>query len=475
METSNSPITSTADNSFRDRISTVDEKGKRIWIYPKKPFGKFYRWRTYVSWVLLGTLFIAPFIKINGKHLILLNVIERKFVFFGKTFWPADFHLFVIGMITLIVFIVLFTVVYGRLFCGWVCPQTIFMEMLFRKIEYWIEGDWKEQMALDKKKGTSEYYRKKGLKHLIFFLISFHIANTFLAYIIGGEEVFKISTEPPSQHIAGLISILAFTGAFYFVFAFLREQVCTTICPYGRLQGVLLDPDSMVVAYDYVRGEPRGKFRKNEDRQAAGKGDCIDCKQCVYVCPTGIDIRNGTQLECINCTACIDACDFMMEKVGLPKGLIRYASERNIKEGTPFKLTTKAKAYTAILIALIIAMTTLLVTRSDVETIINRAPGTLYQKTKNNKISNLYTYKIISKSDKEIPIEFKLLNINGVIKPIGNKIIANPETTTDGAMLVIIDPSELQSMKNKIKIGIYNKETGEEIETVKTTFMAPSK
>jgi cytochrome c oxidase accessory protein FixG len=375
-------------DSFRDAVSTIDKKGNRVWIYPKKPGGPFYNKRTIVSWILLILLFSGPFIRIGGEPLLLINLLERKFVIFGKIFWPQDFYLFVIGMLTFIVFIVVFTISYGRLFCGWVCPQTIFMEMVFRKIEYWIEGDWKQQQRLNKSPWTRQKIIKKGLKHGIFYIISFLIANIFLAYIIGSEEVISIITDSPLNHLQGLALILLFTFVFYGVFAYMREQVCLVICPYGRLQGVLLDRSSLVVAYDYIRGENRAKFRKGEIRAEVGKGDCIDCGQCVHVCPTGIDIRNGTQLECINCTACIDACDFMMEKTGQEKGLIRYASEKGITTGSRFTFNARIIAYTVVLIGLLAVLAGLLVSRADVQTTILRTPGMSYQDQGNNKISN---------------------------------------------------------------------------------------
>ena len=245
-------------------------------------------------------LFSFPHIKVNGEQLLLFNIIDRKFVLFGKVFWPQDMFLFALAIIIGLIFIILFTIIFGRLFCGWVCPQTIFMEMVFRRIEYWIEGDWTHQKKLDNDPWNGTKIFKRLAKHSIFWLISFLIANTFLAYIIGSDALWAIQTDPFGTHLSGLISLIIFTTVFYLVFARLREQVCTTICPYGRLQGVLLDKDSMVVAYDHKRGENRGKFRKGEDRQAAGKGDCVDCDQCVHVCPTGIDIRNGTTYQMTN-------------------------------------------------------------------------------------------------------------------------------------------------------------------------------
>ena len=340
---------------FRDSIATVDSEGKRSWVFPKKPSGRFYKYRSYVSYFLLAFLLSAPFIKINGNQFLLFNVLERKFNIFGFPFWPQDFHLLVISMITGVVFVILFTVVFGRIFCGWICPQTIFLEMVFRKIEYWIDGNRGKQIRLDKQPWNAEKVRKRLLKWFIFFIISFIIANVFLAYLIGGDKLISYITGNPLDNISTLIALLIFTSVFYFVFAWFREQVCIIACPYGRLQGVLLDNKTINVAYDHKRGERekgRSKFKKNENREALGKGDCIDCKQCVVVCPTGIDIRNGTQLECVNCTACIDECDHIMESVGLPKGLIRYASEDNIAKKKPFQFTARMKGYSAVLFIL---------------------------------------------------------------------------------------------------------------------------
>ena len=254
------------NEKFRDQIATVDERGKRIWLYPKKPKGYYTRIRSILSWVLLALLFGMPFIKINGDPLMLFNIMERRFIIFGINFMPQDFYLFVIAMLIFIVFIVLFTVVFGRLFCGWICPQTIFMEMVFRKIEYLIEGDANKQKALAKAPWNTDKLIKKSSKHAIFFILSFLIANTFLAYIIGIDQLEKIATEPLDAHIGGFIAIIIFSGVFYGVFAHFREQVCLVVCPYGRLQGVLLDKNSIVVGYDYVRGEPRKKIRKDEER-----------------------------------------------------------------------------------------------------------------------------------------------------------------------------------------------------------------
>ena len=366
---------------FRDSIATVDKQGKRIWVYPKKPKGKLTSARTYVSWALLAFLFGMPFVKVNGEPLLLFNVLERKFIIFGLFFGPQDFYLLGLAMITLIVFIVLFTVVFGRLFCGWVCPQTIFMEMVFRKIEYWIEGDYTAQMRLNAAPWTREKVVKKAGKQIIFFLIAVLVANTFLSYIIGVEEVIKIATEPVSANLSGFIAMLLFSGAFYFVFSYMREQVCIAICPYGRLQSVLLDKNSIVVAYDHVRGEPRGRMKKSKEVEpdAVPLGDCIACNLCVKVCPTGIDIRNGTQLECVNCTACIDACDEVMDKVERPRGLIRYDSLAGIEEKRQRIFTPRVIAYSAVLTVLLALNVVFLTGRTSVDNLILLTRGMLYK------------------------------------------------------------------------------------------------
>jgi cytochrome c oxidase accessory protein FixG len=401
-----------SSSSFRDAVSTIDKRGKRVWIFPKKPFGTYYNARKIVSYLCLIILFGLPFIEVNGNPLFLLNVLERKFIIFGLIFWPQDFFLFGLAMLTFIVFIVLFTSIFGRLWCGWTCPQTIFMEMVFRRIEYWIEGDRTSQLALKNSSWTFDKIIKKSAKHVIFFFVSFLIANVFLAYIIGIKDLQKIITEPVDQHISGFISILLFSGVFYGVFAHFREQVCLVVCPYGRLQGVLLDKNSMVVAYDYVRGEPRKLFKKNEERRA---GDCIDCNQCVQVCPTGIDIRNGTQLECINCTACIDACDHMMINTGQKKGLIRFASEDGIARNRKFTFTKRIAVYTMLLVLLLTGLGAGLIYRKETETTVLRTPGMLYQNRPDGSISNLYNFKIINKSKKEFPVSFKLEGMPGKI------------------------------------------------------------
>ncbi|MBL4938726.1 MAG: cytochrome c oxidase accessory protein CcoG [Lutibacter sp.] len=462
--------------NFRDSIGTIDDSGERNFIFPKKPKGIFYRYRTYVSWVLLILMFAAPLIKINGNQFLLFNIFERKFNIFGFPFWPQDFHLLVISLLASIVFIILFTVVFGRIFCGWLCPQTIFMEMVFRKVEYFIEGDRSKQIKLDKQEWNAEKIRKRFTKWLIFFLISFAISNLFLSYILGSDEVLGYITGTPFNHSSTLIKLLVFTAVFYFVFAWFREQVCIIVCPYGRLQGVLLDNKSINVAYDFVRGESeygRKKLRKDENRNDLGYGDCIDCDQCVQVCPTGIDIRNGTQLECINCTACIDACDEIMDKVEFEKGLIRYASENDIKNKEVFKFNARLIAYSTILVILVGVFITILFLRNDVEATILKLPGQTFQTT-DTTVKNVYTIKLINKTTEDIEnIEIKLISHKGEVNIVGGYLNIPKQGLKAGTLFIEINKIDLHSSKEKLKIGIYS--NGELIETTTTNFTGPLK
>ena len=460
------------EDTFRNHLQTVDQRGKRIWLYPKMPKGRYYGYRKLVSYLLLSILFITPWIKIGGEPLFMFNILETKFILFGVYFAPQDIHLFVVAMLILMLFVVLFTVVFGRVFCGWVCPQTIFMEMLFRRIEYAIEGDANAQRRLDIAPWNSDKFLKKGLKIGIFFFISVLIANTFLAYIIGIDEVIKIVTQPIAQHMSGFTAMLIFSGVFFFVFYKLREQVCTTICPYGRLQGVLLDEHSLAVQYDFVRGEPRGKIsRKNP---SADLGDCIDCNLCVQVCPTGIDIRNGIQLECINCTACMDACDEVMDKIDRPKGLIRIDSLSGIKDSTHQLINRRSVAYSCVLGVLILAEVFLVMSRTDVEILLLRTPGMLYQQTEEGNISNLYNYQLINKKDLDGAVEFKVLNEpTAIIKYVGEDPALLPEQVTEGALFIEIPTADIDNRKVKLKLAAY--QNGELITEFKTNFLGPVK
>jgi cytochrome c oxidase accessory protein FixG len=459
------------DEQFRDTISTVDARGKRVWVYPKKPHGAFHNKRVVVSIILLTLFFTGPFIKLGGQPLLLLNFFERRFVIFGQAFWPQDFFLLALTLIIFFVFVILFTVVFGRVWCGWACPQTIFMEMVFRKIEYWIEGDAHAQRKLDSSLWTSDKVVKKFSKHIIFISISILISHVAMAYLIGFEQVIQIVSQPPTEHMAGFIGLVSFTAIFYGVFARFREQACTVACPYGRLQGVLLGKDSIVVAYDWLRGEPRGKIRKHEVQTQ--KGDCIDCKLCVHVCPTGIDIRHGTQLECVNCTACIDACDDVMLKIHKPKGLIRFASFTSIQEGVQKLLSTRVIGYTFVLIALLGLWSFLVFTRSDIETTILKVPGTLYQRSEDGAITNLYNVEFVNKTFNDLTLETKVMSPEGaVLNKVGDQKVTVPAGEILKSVYFIKIPEEqVKVAKTTVVVGVFK--DGGLVEKVKVKFIGP--
>jgi cytochrome c oxidase accessory protein FixG len=461
------------DEEFRDSIGTVDKEGKRVWVYPKKPTGRLHAARVWVSVGLLAILFAGPFIKIGGQPLLLLNIFERKFVIFGVAFWPQDFFLVALLAVTFFVFIILFTVVFGRIWCGWACPQTLFMEMVFRKIEYWIEGDANQQRKLNHMPWTAEKVLKKGSKQAIFLFISILISHTVMAYLIGIEQVRDVVSRPPSENMAGFLGLVAFTGIFYWVFAWFREQACVAVCPYGRLQGVLLVKDSIAVMYDWLRGEPRGKLKKGEIDTS--KGDCIDCKLCVHVCPTGIDIRHGTQLECVNCTACIDACDEVMIKIGKPTGLIRYSSFNAIKDGVKKLFTPRVAGYSVVLLALVSVLVFMMATRSPVETTILRVSGTSYQMDSTGMISNIFNLNIVNKSFEEMQITLRLEDLPGATVAVagGDVITLPPNGYYKGVLIMKMPNTHLEQTSIKVRMGLYHH--AQKIESISTRFAGPIK
>ncbi len=461
--------------TFRDSVGTMEQSGKRKWVFPRKPKGRYTNYRTLVAIILLAMFFAIPFIRINGNPLLLLNILDRQFFIAGQPFFPQDFFILALGAITSLVFIILFTVVFGRIFCGWICPQTIFLEMIFRKVDYLIEGDRNKQMKLDRQEWNAEKIWKRSLKYFIFIIISLIITHWMFMYIVGYKEVLNIMRQGPFENLTNFIVMIIFTGAFYFTFAWFREQVCTLVCPYGRLQGVLIDKQTINVYYDYNRGESRSKWRKGEDRAAAGKGDCIDCNQCVVVCPTGIDIRDGQQLECVNCTACIDACDEVMVKVGLPKGLIRYATEDEIEQEVPFKFTNRMKAYSVVLLVMIGFLGFLLGNRGAMEAKFIKPAGSSYF-VRNGNINNIYNYTFLNKSTKDQMVTIKVIEPeHGKVTLSGNqKILLKRDQITRGTVNISFPEKEVSTSKQKVKIGVYDTK-GELLDSFDTYFEGPFK
>ena len=453
--------------TYRDRLATIDQRGKRIWVYPLKPKGPHYTARTVVSVFLLAFLFGAPFIKVNGSPLLLLDIIHRQFYIFGFIFWPQDIYLFVLALISLMVFVVLFTAIFGRLFCGWICPQTVFLEMVFRKIEFLLEGSGSTQRQFNEAPWSFGKTIRKSTKYALFAILAFLVGNTFLSYFIGIDSLKEIVTASPSEHLTGFILMLLFSGAFYFVFAWFREQACTLVCPYGRLQSVLLDSNSLVVAYDFKRGEPRGPLKKH----AEGFGDCIDCMACVRVCPTGIDIRNGTQLECVNCTACIDACNHTMTKVGFKPGLIMLASYDQIANDGRLRITPRIRLYSVVFIILIGVLTTLMIVRTPVQATILRTSGSLYEEMADGTIRNVYVVKVTNKTARDLPITLKLESPSGELTLLGPAIDVKPRGQDESVISIQIPKKSIYTANQLLVVGLYNGD--KKLEDVRTMFIGP--
>ena len=458
------------DESYRNHLGFISEDGKRKFIHPKKPSGNYHTARAFVAVFLLTFLFSAPFLTMNGHQMLQFNVIDRTFIIFGVLFRPQDFFIFALSFLVLLLFIATFTSIFGRLWCGWACPQTIFLEFVFRKIEYLIEGDFMKQKMLDTMKWNSEKMLKKFSKHIIFFFISFLIANTFLAYIIGSESLLKIIVEPVEQHIVGFSAISLFSFVFYLVFARFREQACIIACPYGRFQSVMVDDKTIAVTYDFKRGEPRGKIAKGDTET---KGDCIDCHRCVHVCPTGIDIRNGIQLECVNCTACIDECDDVMTKIKKPTGLIRYASYENIVKGTKFSLNARNIAYMSVLSVLTVILIIIFANREQFDALLLRQPGTIFQQTDENHYSNMYNLKVSNKTDVELMGTLEVTDIPAEIRFIETYKPVEPQGIKEYKLFIVVDKKYLKPNTNHLEL-LFKTSDGA-FKKIKTQFLAPGK
>jgi cytochrome c oxidase accessory protein FixG len=471
------PLTEEHD-AFRNELASVARDGRRKWVYARKPAGRLYRGRTALSWVLLAFLFLAPFIRVGSQPLMMLNVLERRFVLLGVLFRPQDFYLVVLIGLTLLVTVVLSTVVFGRIWCGWLCPQTIFMEMLFRKLEYLIEGSAEQQLRRDRGPWTPDKALRRSAKHVIFFGLSFVIANVFLAWIIGAPALTEIVTDPPAGHIVGLVAILIFTFVFYMVFARFREQACVLACPYGRMLSALTDARTITITYDWRRGEPRHRIVRGGHAPA---GDCIDCHQCVTVCPTGIDIRDGIQLECVNCTACIDACNAVMVRVGRPEGLIRFTSHHAVSTAAAGvevprtikgALSARVAAYTAVWLVLACSVAVLLAGRRDLDVLILRQPGTLFATVTGGDVANFYSVQALNRTGRARTFTIE------VVEPRGGTITALGELGTVAAygleesrVLLRVQPGALAGASTQVRFAV--RADDGVVQTIESSFVGP--
>ncbi len=425
-----------------------------------------------LSWFLLAFLLAAPFVRFRGQPLVLLNVLERRFVLFGLVFWPQDFYLVVLIVLLLLITLAWSTTAIGRVWCGWLCPQTVFLEMLFRKIEFLIDGSAAEQLRRDRSPATPAVLVRRIFKHAIFFALSFVIANVFLAYIIGSEALWQIVTDPPNAHVAGLVAITIFSLLFYGVFARFREQACTLACPYGRVMSALIDSHTITVTYDWKRGEPRGKLSRAN--AAPARGDCVDCHQCVTVCPTGIDIRNGIQLECINCTACVDACDDVMRRLARPAGLIRLTSHAAVERGRDRWWTPRVAAYGTVWVALVAAVVGVLVARADLDVVILRQPGTMFTTVDAGDIANFYNVQIINRTNRPRALEYRAVGLRGAavtaLGPIG---VAAPNGLVESRLLIQAPRASLTGATTPVRVEVHA--DGRLIETITSSFLGPGR
>ncbi|MEQ8847738.1 cytochrome c oxidase accessory protein CcoG [Botrimarina sp.] len=395
-------------------LSTLDNDGRRRWLYPKLSTGRFWSRRRLVAYLLIAVYASLPFVKINGRPAMQLDLWNGRVNLLGLQFRPTDMELLAVFGVTVFLSIFCLTAVFGRVWCGWACPQTVYLEFVFRPIERLFTGTTGKG---GKPKKAVAGWRVVAM-YAAFALISWHLANTFLAYFVGVDALNEwIWTQPPWRHPAAFALVLFVTGLMLFDFCYWREQLCIIGCPYGRFQSVMLDQSSLIVGYDYRRGEPRGHGR---DREAKGLGDCVDCHQCVAVCPTGIDIRDGLQLECVNCTQCIDACDAVMDRVGLPRGLIRYSSQSAL-EGEPTRIVRPRVVIYGVLITVLAALlVTLLATRTAFDATLLRGLGQPFALTQDARIENRVRVKLVNRTDE--PQTYTL----GVVSPDSVEAIDPP-------------------------------------------------
>jgi len=409
-----------------ERLATTDEAGHRIYLYPEEVSGKWKERRQYVYWGLIALYLILPWINIAGKPALQVDIFNREFTFMGGTIYgvePILMFLFLVSGLFLIAFL---TSLFGRVWCGWACPQTVFIQSIFWKIEKITEGSARKRRELDASKWSLEKTARRVVKWGLFLIVSLHIAHTFVGYFVGPRNLIQITMGSPSENWGLFVSTMILTTIFLLDFGWFREQFCIIACPYGRIQSVMMDDNSLVVGYDKARGEPRfGTVPKGEE------GDCVNCFHCVRVCPTGIDIRRGVQLECIHCTQCIDACDAIMEKVKKPKGLIKYTTERELQGQKQRLLNPRSMLYIAISTFLMVSFFFFLNSSTQLKLTFLRAKVPFIAR-ENGEIMNNFQLKLTHQGGQKMNVDFEIADPAlrksiSVITPTHPTVIAEPE------------------------------------------------
>lgn len=455
----------------KEKMTTIGEGGKRFWLYPAAVEGMWMNRRRITAYVLMLIFFIVPWTSVGGHQTVLLDIPNRKFAFFGIVLWPQDSLIFWFYLVGTVICIFLITAQWGRLWCGWACPQTVFMEHIFRRVEIWIEGDAPARRRLDNGPWTMEKIRKKTLKYGIFLIASSHFANTVLCYFVGSQNVVDMTLQPPAENW-GWFTFMAFFNFLFFIdFAWFREQFCLIACPYGRFQSVLLDKDSLIVGYDYNRGEPRGVMRKSQERT---EGDCIDCNRCVAVCPTGIDIRMGLQMECVNCTACMDACDNIMDKINKPKGLIGYTSEKQLHGEKRKFVRPRTIVYATMLTVLWSVGTFMLINRNAIIIRMVRPPGQSFTLAEDSGvITNHFQVKASNKTAEPMVLEARIGDGYELITALNPWTVPAQETAQNQIFVRRAKETFAAEGKERVTVDFYS---GDQlIERAEVTILGPQK
>ncbi len=439
----------------QDRVlSTLNADGTRRWLRPKPAPGRFLNARRAVGYALIAIFVSLPHLRIAGKPPLLLDIAAREFTFFGTTLYPTDTLLLALLMLSVFLSIFFLTALFGRVWCGWACPQTVYLELVYRPIERLLEG----MPGRKAKKGAW----RKPLRFVIYLVLSFGLANTFLAYFVGTDRLSQWVLHSPTEHWGAFLLVVAVTGLMMFDFGFFREQLCIVACPYGRFQSVMLDRNSLIISYDPNRGEPRGKKKRKPKQDVAlpvvneePQGDCIDCHMCVTTCPTGIDIRDGLQLECVNCAQCIDACDTIMDKIGKPRGLIRYGSQATVLDQAKQRfIRPRTIIYPTLILGLVTAFTILLATRQPAFVNVLRGPGAPFTIVE-SMVVNPAVIKVQNRAPEPVTYSFDIVNAQGeIFVPTGAVVVAPGETVETQVQIRVVAETFAQSPDSKFQAQV---------------------